>query len=236
MSGSCTNASSMAMTLSLLPRSTRITLSHVCRKLPSMPDTSIAARRATRSAHPALARGGGALRGSRRGRVVQKNTMMTWWRGICLEDVTFASLSRGIGPGAANGAPTRRACERTRVHKTTTSACASARARRSGARTLDHHARQPEGHLLRELLAVHGRLEAVAKVDVQQLAAVAVQHQVAGVPVAQAQQVAHLPPRGRPRIRTRPMQTLWDGGPLWDGDLSELLRSGSRDPALHKHA
>ncbi len=32
------------------------------------------------------------------------------------------------------------------------------------------------------------------------------------------------------------MQTLWDGGPLWDGDLSELLRSGSRDPALHKHA
>ena len=30
------------------------------------------------------------------------------------------------------------------------------------------------------------------KVDVQQLAAVAIQHQVAGVPVAQAQQVAHL--------------------------------------------
>ena len=39
---------------------------------------------------------------------------------------------------------------------------------------------------------MHGRLKAVAKVDVQQLAAVAIQHQVAGVPVAQAQQVAHL--------------------------------------------
>ena len=38
--------------------------------------------------------------------------------------------------------------------------------------------------LFGELLAVHGRLEAVAKVDVQQLARVAVQHQVAGVPVA----------------------------------------------------
>ena len=60
------------------------------------------------------------------------------------------------------------------------------------ARTLDHHAREPEGHLLRELLAVHGRLEAVAKVNVQQLAAVAVQHEVAGVAVPQAQQVPHL--------------------------------------------
>lgn len=56
---------------------------------------------------------------------------------------------------------------------------------------LHHHSRQPEGHPLGELFAIHGGLKAVAKVDVQQLAAVAVQHQVAGVPVAQAQQIAH---------------------------------------------
>ena len=42
MSGSCTNASSIAMTLSLLDRRTDMTPSHVLRKLPSMPLTSIA--------------------------------------------------------------------------------------------------------------------------------------------------------------------------------------------------
>ena len=46
--------------------------------------------------------------------------------------------------------------------------------------------------LLRKLLSVHGGLKAVAKVDVQQLAAVSVQHEVAWMPVPQAQQVAHL--------------------------------------------
>ena len=42
MSGSCTNASSIAMTLSLLDLRTDMTPSHVLRKLPSMPLTSIA--------------------------------------------------------------------------------------------------------------------------------------------------------------------------------------------------
>ena len=42
MSGSCTKASNMAMTESLLLRKTVTTLSHVLRKLPSMPLTSIA--------------------------------------------------------------------------------------------------------------------------------------------------------------------------------------------------
>ena len=42
MRGSCTKASSMAMTLSLLARSTRMVSSQLDRKLPSMPDTSIA--------------------------------------------------------------------------------------------------------------------------------------------------------------------------------------------------
>mmetsp|Transcript_30070 Transcript_30070/g.97889 ORF Transcript_30070/g.97889 Transcript_30070/m.97889 type:complete len:236 (+) Transcript_30070:2565-3272(+) len=42
MSGSCTNASSIAITESLLLRKTRITLSHVSLKLPSMPLTSMA--------------------------------------------------------------------------------------------------------------------------------------------------------------------------------------------------
>ena len=47
-------------------------------------------------------------------------------------------------------------------------------------------------NLLRELLAVHAGLEAVAKVDVQQLAGVAVQHEVAGVPISEPQKIANL--------------------------------------------
>lgn len=39
-------------------------------------------------------------------------------------------------------------------------------------------------HLLWELLAGHAGLEAVAEVNVQQLARIAVQHQVAGMPVS----------------------------------------------------
>lgn len=58
---------------------------------------------------------------------------------------------------------------------------------------LHHHAREAEGHFLRELLAVHAGLKAVPKVDVQQLPAVAVQHQVGGVAVPQPKQVPHLP-------------------------------------------
>ena len=42
MSGSCTNASSIAITESLFWRRTVMTPSHVLRKLPSMPLTSIA--------------------------------------------------------------------------------------------------------------------------------------------------------------------------------------------------
>ena len=64
---------------------------------------------------------------------------------------------------------------------------------------LDHHARQAERDLLRKLLAVHRRLEAVAEVDVQELARVAVQHEVGGVPVPEAQEV--------PRLRGREVQS-----------------------------
>ena len=42
INGSCTNASSIAMTLSLFERNTPMTPSHVLRKLPSMPLTSMA--------------------------------------------------------------------------------------------------------------------------------------------------------------------------------------------------
>ena len=48
---------------------------------------------------------------------------------------------------------------------------------------VDEHAREAEGDLLGELLARHGHLEAVAEVDVDDLAAQAVQHQVRRVPV-----------------------------------------------------
>ena len=46
--------------------------------------------------------------------------------------------------------------------------------------------------LFRKLLAMHGGLKAVPKIDVQQLAAVSVQHEVAGVPIPKSEQVAHL--------------------------------------------
>mmetsp|Transcript_38512 Transcript_38512/g.53470 ORF Transcript_38512/g.53470 Transcript_38512/m.53470 type:complete len:204 (+) Transcript_38512:646-1257(+) len=55
---------------------------------------------------------------------------------------------------------------------------------------LHQHAGQAEGHLLGELLPVHGRLEAIPKVNVQDLARVPIQHQVAWVSVAEAEEVA----------------------------------------------
>ena len=48
--------------------------------------------------------------------------------------------------------------------------------------SVDEHAREAEGDLLGELLARHRHLEAVAEVDVDDLAAQAVQHQVRRVP------------------------------------------------------
>jgi hypothetical protein len=55
---------------------------------------------------------------------------------------------------------------------------------------IDQHARQPKWNLLGELLSVHRDLEAVAKVNVDDLARAAVEHQVARVPVAETENVA----------------------------------------------
>lgn len=52
------------------------------------------------------------------------------------------------------------------------------------------HAREAEGDALGVFLAVHGDFEAVAEVDVDDLAGDAVEHEVAGVPVAEAEDVA----------------------------------------------
>ena len=55
---------------------------------------------------------------------------------------------------------------------------------------LDQHARETEWHFFGELGAVAGDLEAVAEVDVDDFARVAVEQQVGGVPVAETQDVA----------------------------------------------
>lgn len=53
------------------------------------------------------------------------------------------------------------------------------------------HARQAEGHPLGVLLALHGHLEAVAKVDVHNLARDSVEHQVRRVAVTQSENVSN---------------------------------------------
>lgn len=55
---------------------------------------------------------------------------------------------------------------------------------------LDEHARETEWHFFGELGAVAGDLEAVAEVDVDDFARVAVEQQVGGVSVAETQDVA----------------------------------------------
>mmetsp|Transcript_31785 Transcript_31785/g.69550 ORF Transcript_31785/g.69550 Transcript_31785/m.69550 type:complete len:207 (-) Transcript_31785:165-785(-) len=54
----------------------------------------------------------------------------------------------------------------------------------------DEHARQPERHGLRKLVAPHRHLEAVAKIDVQDLPREAVQHQVRRMPISEPEDVA----------------------------------------------
>mmetsp|Transcript_17483 Transcript_17483/g.52433 ORF Transcript_17483/g.52433 Transcript_17483/m.52433 type:complete len:714 (+) Transcript_17483:377-2518(+) len=102
---------------------------------------------------------------------------------------------------------------------------------------LYHHPRQPERHLLRELLAVHGGLEAVAEVDVQQLARVPVQHEVAGVAVAQAQQVAHHGHHRRAaRVCRPPLQPHLGGAGLEPHDAVEVIAGGGVQGVLeHLH-
>ena len=51
------------------------------------------------------------------------------------------------------------------------------------------HAREAERNALGELVAVHGDLEAVAKVDVYDLARLALEHQVRRVAIAEPEDV-----------------------------------------------
>ena len=69
------------------------------------------------------------------------------------------------------------------------------------------HAREPEGDPLRVLLPRHGHLEAVAEVDVDDLARDAVQHQVARVPVPEPEDVPHHRHHGqRARVVGAPLE------------------------------
>mmetsp|Transcript_10854 Transcript_10854/g.22568 ORF Transcript_10854/g.22568 Transcript_10854/m.22568 type:complete len:327 (-) Transcript_10854:940-1920(-) len=89
---------------------------------------------------------------------------------------------------------------------------------------LHQHPRQPEGHLLGELLPVHRGLEAVAKVDVKDLARVPVQHQVGRVAVAQAQDVPdHAHHRQRARVVGPPVQPHFRGAALEPQHLGQVV-------------
>ena len=57
--------------------------------------------------------------------------------------------------------------------------------------SVGQHSRETEGDPFRVLVALHGDLEAVAEVDVDDLARDPVQHQVARMPVAETEDVAH---------------------------------------------
>ena len=63
--------------------------------------------------------------------------------------------------------------------------------KRSYLHRIDQHARETEGDLLREFLARHRHLEAVAEVDVHDLAADATQHQIGRMSVPKAEHVTH---------------------------------------------
>ena len=74
---------------------------------------------------------------------------------------------------------------------------------------IDEHAREAERDALGELVAVHGDLEAVAEVDMEDLARVAVEHEVRRVPVAEAQDVSDHGHDGQAaRVPCAPVQPL----------------------------
>ena len=106
---------------------------------------------------------------------------------------------------------------------TTTSATATADARPAAAAT----PARPPAHLFRELVPVHAGLEAVPKVNVQQLPAVPVQHEVGRVPVPQAQDVAdHAHDRGAARVRRTPVKPHLAVAALEPQDLGGGGRGG----------
>src|SRR5690554_1439827 len=72
---------------------------------------------------------------------------------------------------------------------------------------ISEHACQSEGHPLGVLLALHGNLEAVAKVDVDNLARDAVEHEVRRVAIAETEDVPdHRHDAQGPRVVRSPLQ------------------------------
>ena len=87
---------------------------------------------------------------------------------------------------------------------------------------VDKHTREAERDLLRELVAVHSNLEAVAEVDVEDLAGVAVEHEVRRVPVAEAEDVPdHGHDRQAPRVRRPPLEP-----PAFEEMMRQRIASG----------
>ena len=89
---------------------------------------------------------------------------------------------------------------------------------------VDEHARKTEGNLLWKLVAVHGNLEAVAEVDVEDLTRVAVKHKVRRVPIAEPQDVADHGHHGQAaRVACTPVQPLFRVVALEPENLVKVL-------------
>ena len=93
--------------------------------------------------------------------------------------------------------------------------------------SVDEHAREAKGDFLGKFLANHGHFEAVAEVDVNDLAADAVQHEVGRVAVTQPQHVPHhAHDCQRSRVVGTPIEPNLRTGTLVPEDLCEVVTFG----------
>ena len=92
---------------------------------------------------------------------------------------------------------------------------------------VDEHAREAEGDFLGKFLANHGDFEAVAEVDVNDLAADAVQHEVGRVAVTQSQHVPyHAHDSQRSRVIGSPIKPNLRTWTLVPEDFGEVVAFG----------
>lgn len=91
----------------------------------------------------------------------------------------------------------------------------------------------PKGNLLGKLLARHGGLEAVAKVDVNDLAVGAVEHEIGRMPIAEAEHVAdHAHDGERARVVGATLEPLLGRETLVPEDLGQIVAARRLDGHL----